>query len=154
MANGNSLLPHDRFKNEGGAATPQSVDGWLIVYGITGTHNNVSSSVLDAVYTITNGNMLMQAPINMNRKTIKNLPLPTSASQAASKAYVDGSRISILQHATATFVDAYIKETQSAFILWIGERKMNLSSCLLQRDPFQLFLTNLFPELMQGKTIS
>ena len=52
----------------------------------------------------------MQAPINMNRKTIKNLPLPTSASQAASKAYVDGSRISILQHATATFVDDYIKE--------------------------------------------
>ena len=43
------------------------------MYGITGTHNNVSSSVLDAVYTITNGNMLMQAPINMNRKTIKNL---------------------------------------------------------------------------------
>ena len=98
------------LKMKGGAATPQSVDGWLIVYGITGTHNNVSSSVLDAVYTITNGNMLMQAPINMNRKTIKNLPLPTSASQAASKAYVDGSRISILQHATATFVDAYIKE--------------------------------------------
>ena len=98
------------LKMKGGAATPQSVDGWLIVYGITGTHNNVSSSVLDAVYTITNGNMLMQAPINMNRKTIKNLPLPTSASQAASKAYVDGSRISILQHATSTFVDAYIKE--------------------------------------------
>ena len=98
------------LKMKGGAATPQNVDGWLIVYGITGTHNNVSSSVLDAVYTITNGNMLMQAPINMNRKTIKNLPLPTSASQAASKAYVDGSRISILQHATATFVDDYIKE--------------------------------------------
>ena len=56
------------LKMKGGAATPQSVDGWLIVYGITGTHNNVSSSVLDAVYTITNGDMLMQAPINMNRK--------------------------------------------------------------------------------------
>ena len=31
------------LKMKGGAATPQSVDGWLIVYGITGTHNNVSS---------------------------------------------------------------------------------------------------------------
>ena len=40
------------LKMKGGAATPQNVDGWLIVYGITGTHNNVSSSVLDAVYTI------------------------------------------------------------------------------------------------------
>ena len=130
------------LKMKGGAASPQSVDGWLIVYGITGTHNNVSSSVLDAVYTITNGNMLMQAPINMNKKTIKNLPLPTSASQAASKAYVDGSRIfSILQHATATFVDAYIKENAECLYFVIGERKMNLSSCLLQREPFQLFLT-------------
>ena len=73
------------LKMKGGAATPQSVDGWLIVYGITGTHNNVSSSVLDAVYTIKNGNMLMQAPINMNRKTIKNLPLPTSASTSRFK---------------------------------------------------------------------
>ena len=99
------------LKSKGGAATPTRGNGRLIVYGIKGTHNDVSSSVLDAVYTITNGDMLMQAPINMNQKTIKNLPLPTESSQAASKAYVDISGIfSILKHATATFVDGYIKE--------------------------------------------
>ena len=109
------------LKSKGGAATPTRGNGRLIVYGITGTHNDVSSSVLDAFYTITNGEMLMQAPIDMNQKTIKNLPLPTAASQAASKAYVDISGIfSILKHATATYVDGYIKE--NAECLYSAER--------------------------------
>ena len=98
------------LKSKGGAATPTRGNGRLIVYGIKGTHNDVSSSVLDAVYTITNGDMLMQAPINMNQKTIKNLPLPTSESQAASKEYVDLGIFPILNNATAVFIDSYIQE--------------------------------------------
>ena len=98
------------LKSKGGAATPTRGNGRLIVYGIKGTHNDVSSSVLDAVYTITNGDMLMQAPINMNQKTIKNLPLPTSESQAASKKYVDLGIFPILNNATAVFIDSYIQE--------------------------------------------
>ena len=98
------------LKSKGGAATPTRGNGRLIVYGIKGTHNDVSSSVLDAVYTITNGDMLMQAPINMNQKTIKNLPLPTSESQAAPKKYVDLGIFPILNNATAVFIDSYIQE--------------------------------------------
>ena len=44
-------------------------------------------------------------------QVIRNLPLPTAATQAASKEYVDISGIfSILGQATATYVDGYIKE--------------------------------------------
>ena len=53
VANGNSRLPHDRFEKQGGgAATPTRGDGRLIVYGIEGTHNDVSSSVLDTPYVV------------------------------------------------------------------------------------------------------
>ena len=109
------------LKSVGDASSPAKGEGWMIVYGIEGTHNDVPSNILDTFFTITNGDMLMQAPINMNKKTIENLPLPTEASQAASKAYVDISGIySILEHATATFVDGYIK--QNAECLYSVER--------------------------------
>ena len=47
------------LKSKGGAATPTRGDGRLIVYGIKGTHNDVSSSVLDAAYVVENGKMVM-----------------------------------------------------------------------------------------------
>ena len=40
------------LKSKGGPATPTRGDGRLIVYGITGTHNDVSSSVLDTPYVV------------------------------------------------------------------------------------------------------
>ena len=45
------------LKSKGGANTPTRGDGRLIVYGITGTHNDVSSSVLDTPYVVENGKM-------------------------------------------------------------------------------------------------
>ena len=109
------------LKSVGNASSPAKGTGWLIVYGIEGTHNDVPSNILDTFFTITNGDMLLQAPINMNKNTIENLPLPTEASQAASKAYVDISGIySILSQATATFIDGYIK--QNAECLYSVER--------------------------------
>ena len=99
------------IKSYGDASSPAKGEGWMIVYGIEGTHNDVPSTVIDTLYTISGGDMLMQAPINMNKQTIENLPLPNENSQAASKEYVDISGIfSILEHATATFVDGYIKQ--------------------------------------------
>ena len=56
------------LKSDGDASSPAKGEGWLIVYGIEGTHNDVPSNILDTLYTITNGDMLMQAPINMNKK--------------------------------------------------------------------------------------
>ena len=99
------------LKSKGGAATPAQGNGRLIVYGIEGTHNDVSSSVLDTPFLISGGNMVMQVPLAMANQAIKNLPWPTGPEQAATKSYVDTSGIySILSHATATYVDGYIKE--------------------------------------------
>ena len=99
------------LKSKGGAATPAQGNGRLIVYGIEGTHNDVSSSVLDTPFLISGGSMLMQVPLDMRSQVIRNLPWPTGSEQAATKSYVDTSGIySILSHATATYVDGYIKE--------------------------------------------
>ena len=99
------------LKSKGGAATPAQGNGRLIVYGIEGTHNDVSSSVLDTPFLISGGSMVMQVPLAMANQAIKNLPWPTGPEQAATKSYVDTSGIySILSHATATYVDGYIKE--------------------------------------------
>ena len=72
VANGNSRLPHDRFEKQGGAATPTRGDGRLIVYGITGTHNDVSSSVLDTPYVVENGKMVMETDLDLNGKSLLN----------------------------------------------------------------------------------
>ena len=109
------------LKSVGDANSPAQGEGWMIVYGIEGTHNDVPSSVLDTPFLISRGSMLMQVPLNMSNQVIQNLPLPTAASQAASKDYVDTSGIySILRHATATFIDGYIK--QNAECLYSIER--------------------------------
>ena len=66
------------LKNKGGAATPTRGDGRLIVYGITGTHNDVSSSVLDTPYVVENGKMVMETDLDMNGKRLLNLNYPKS----------------------------------------------------------------------------
>ena len=42
------------------------------MYGITGTHNDVSSSVLDAAYVVENGKMVMETDLDMNGKRLLN----------------------------------------------------------------------------------
>ena len=60
------------LKSKGGAATPTRGDGRLIVYGIEGTHNDVSSSVLDAAYVVENGKMVMETDLDLNGKRLLN----------------------------------------------------------------------------------
>ena len=60
------------LKSKGGAATPTRGDGRLIVYGIEGTHNDVSSSVLDTPYVVENGKMVMETDLDMNGKRLLN----------------------------------------------------------------------------------
>ena len=60
------------LKSKGGEATPTRGDGRLIVYGITGTHNDVSSSVLDTPYVVENGKMVMETDLNLNGKRLLN----------------------------------------------------------------------------------
>ena len=66
------------LKSKGGAATPTRGDGRLIVYGIKGTHNDVSSSVLDTPYVVENGKMVMETDLDLNGKRLLNLNYPKS----------------------------------------------------------------------------
>ena len=66
------------LKSKGGEATPTRGDGRLIVYGITGTHNDVSSSVLDTPYVVENGKMVMETDLDLNGKRLLNLNYPKS----------------------------------------------------------------------------
>ena len=61
------------LKSKGGAATPTRGDGRLIVYGIKGTHNDVSSSVLDTPYVVENGKMVMETDLGFERKEVVKL---------------------------------------------------------------------------------
>ena len=60
------------LKSKGGPATPTRGDGRLIVYGIKGTHNDVSSSVLDTPYVVENGKMVMETDLDLNGKRLLN----------------------------------------------------------------------------------
>ena len=66
------------LKSKGGPATPTRGDGRLIVYGIKGTHNDVSSSVLDAAYVVENGKMVMETDLDLNGKRLLNYNPPKS----------------------------------------------------------------------------
>ena len=70
------------LKSKGGTATPTRGDGRLIVYGIKGTHNDVSSSVLDAAYVVENGKMVMETDLDLNGKRLLNLNLNYPKSKA------------------------------------------------------------------------
>ena len=64
------------LKSKGGANTPTRGDGRLIVYGIKGTHNDVSSSVLDTPYVVENGKMVMETDLDLNGKSLLNYNPP------------------------------------------------------------------------------
>ena len=66
------------LKSKGGEATSTRGDGRLIVYGITGTHNDVSSSVLDTPYVVENGKMAMETDLDLNGKRLLNYNPPKS----------------------------------------------------------------------------
>ena len=66
------------LKSKGGSATPTRGDGRLIVYGIKGTHNDVSSSVLDTPYVVENGKMVMETDLDLNGKRLLNYNPPKS----------------------------------------------------------------------------
>ena len=48
------------IKCDGTSSSPTNGVGWMIVYGISGTHNDVPSAVFDRPFVIQQGNMLME----------------------------------------------------------------------------------------------
>ena len=73
------------IKCEGTSSSPVDGTGWMIVYGIEGTHNDVPSAVLTDPLSFTQGNILMETGTDMNYQILRNLPDPTGHFQAARK---------------------------------------------------------------------
>ena len=73
------------IKCDGTSSSPTNGTGWMIVYGISGTHNDVPYAIFDRPFVIQQGNMLMETGIDMSYQILKNLPNPTGDFQAARK---------------------------------------------------------------------
>ena len=54
------------LKCQGTASSGAQGTGYLIVYGIKGSQNDVDSAVYDSVYAVENGKMVMQTDIDLN----------------------------------------------------------------------------------------
>ena len=48
--------------------------GWLIVWGVSGHHNNVPSSIYDQPFVFENGKMVMETDLDLNGKRLINYP--------------------------------------------------------------------------------
>ena len=77
------------IKCEGTLSTSVAATGWMVVYGVEGTHSDVPSAVFDRPYVISRGSLFMETGIEMNYQVLQNLPAPTANSYAATKQYVD-----------------------------------------------------------------
>ena len=108
------------LKSKGGEATPTRGDGRLIVYGITGTHNDVSSSVLDTPYVVENGKMVMETDLDLNGKSLLNYNPPKS------KAVIHG--LYTMQSGGSTFtIDGDITNDNTVFGFDFTIKKVTLS---------------------------
>ena len=108
------------LKSKGGEATPTRGDGRLIVYGITGTHNDVSSSVLDTPYVVENGKMVMETDLDLNGKRLLNYNPPKS------KAVIHG--LYTMQSGGSTFtIDGDITNDNTVFGFDFTIKKVTLS---------------------------
>ena len=108
------------LKSKGGEATPTRGDGRLIVYGITGTHNDVSSSVLDTPYVVENGKMVMETDLDLNGKSLLNYNPPKS------KAVIHG--LYTMQSGGNTFtIDGDITNDNTVFGFDFTIKKVTLS---------------------------
>ena len=86
------------IKCDGTSSSPTNGTGWMVVYGIEGTHNDVPSAVFDRPFVIHRGSILMEIPLDMNYQILRNLPDPTADFQAARKKYVDDKTAEKLDH--------------------------------------------------------
>ena len=108
------------LKSKGGEATPTRGDGRLIVYGITGTHNDVSSSVLDTPYVVENGKMVMETDLDLNGKSLLNYNPPKS------KAVIHG--LYTMQSDGSTFtIDGDVTNDDTVFGFDFTIKKVTLS---------------------------
>ena len=69
--------------------TTSSTTGHLIVYGVKGYVSSVEPKIYDTVFSVNNGNMVMQTNIDLNNHKIINLANPTDDGDACNKRYVD-----------------------------------------------------------------
>ena len=72
-----------------GKITKSDNTAYLIVYGISGYHSSVDSTVYDNAYSIQNGLMMMNTDIDVDGKSIKKkIKNPSFGDDAENKMYV------------------------------------------------------------------
>ena len=74
------------LKNKSGITYSQDLQVFVVVYGVLGYHNDVSASVWDKIYTVTNG------VINFNEKVKMDVVDPVENQNPVSKKIHDGDR--------------------------------------------------------------
>ena len=125
------------IKCEGYANSPANGEGWMIVYGIAGTHNDVPSFVLDRPYVIDNGTLMFEVKVDMNDQILRHIGDPMFSYDAATKGYVDNTWYTSLLFNPA-YIDNFIKE--KAECLYSVERgKTNEVRITLTRDISHLY---------------
>ena len=75
------------LKCQGTASSDAQGTGYLIVYGIKGSQNNVDSAVYDTAYVVENSKMVMQTGLDRNNNSIENLKQPTNSDHVFNKQY-------------------------------------------------------------------
>ena len=73
------------IKCERTASFPADGIGWMIVYGVEGTHNDVSSTVFDAPFTIKRGNVVFETTVKLNYNRLEYLSYPNGITEATRK---------------------------------------------------------------------
>ena len=74
------------LKNKSGITYSQDLQVLVVVYGVLGYHNDVSASVWDKIYTVTNG------VINFNEKVKMDVVDPVKNQNPVSKRIHEGDR--------------------------------------------------------------
>ena len=80
-----------KLKCSGSLSSPNVATGRLIIYGISGFHQTVSSSVWDRLFSGRDGKFTLLSQMNVNGKNIVGLPSPTNAEDAANKLFAQTS---------------------------------------------------------------
>ena len=66
------------LKCEGTSSFPAQGEGFLVVYGVKGTHGNVLATVFDTAFLIESGMMTMETTLNIQQHNIANLKTPSA----------------------------------------------------------------------------
>ena len=129
---------------QGTASSPTQGIGYMIVYGVKGSQNDVDSSVYDTAYVIENGKMVMQTDLNMNghllRSAVHHINGFLDSRKGDNRLMLNSAEIiSFPGGATLTNIAVYCmrKSSSGGHVSVISQKRISLKIFPLQK-PFSL----------------